>query len=337
MPLFRAIMIVSAVLASSNVKQPVFADKTGGSAGASSKKVAQKMEHRSVSARVVSTLSEGTGIRAKKIPGEFTILEGSTATNFKYHFHDPKTNVKLDKLSGSSIYSVSKGRYVIGAANSPDFSLPPGRYKFVVGGSPGAYGSLSFDVGPRTNDGGGKAIAHDLPANFKLSADAMKYVSSDGEETAVPGISKSNPLKLSYKNGRINCEHTSTIWTEPHPNTKYRDYQKTKIRGTLTRGVLSGKFIQYSTFSDHSDPTIPNGFKCNKGTMTGELSGTVDASGRLSVRVSGWTIEAFEHPYGSKGTADGPPKLFEVEPWRDSSQNYPLDFTVEFDLQLPVK
>ena len=51
-----------------------------------------------------SAVGKGTGIRAEKAPGEFTILKGMTATNFKDRFHDPKSKTKLDKLTGSSIY-----------------------------------------------------------------------------------------------------------------------------------------------------------------------------------------------------------------------------------------
>ena len=108
----------------------------------------QKVERRSVSARVESAVGKGVGIRAEKVPGEFTIPEGMTARNFKYRFHDPKSKTRLDKLSGSSIYSITEKRYVSEATNGPDFELLPGKYKFVVGGRPGAYGSLSFDVAP---------------------------------------------------------------------------------------------------------------------------------------------------------------------------------------------
>lgn len=109
---------------------------------------ASKAQRRSVSARVVHAVGEGAGIRAKKQPGKFTVPEGHTATNFKYSFRDPTSNRTLDKLTASSIYSVSEERYVSEAADSPDFALPPGEYKFIVGGGPGASGSLSFDIAP---------------------------------------------------------------------------------------------------------------------------------------------------------------------------------------------
>lgn len=122
---------------------------------------AEKVETRSVTARVVSAVGEGVGIRAKKVPGEFSIPEGSRAFDFKYSFVDPKSGIKLDKLSGSNIYSVSEKRYITEAANGPDFELPHGKYKFVVGGGPGAVGSLSFRVAPMQGNADDEGLAKD--------------------------------------------------------------------------------------------------------------------------------------------------------------------------------
>lgn len=121
----------------------------------------QKVERRSVYARVESAVGKGVGIRADKVPGDFTIPESMTARNFKYKFHDPKGKIKLDKLTESSIYSITEKRYVSEAVNSADFELPPGKYKFLVGGRPGAYGSLSFDVAP--GDSVSVVIKDDVP------------------------------------------------------------------------------------------------------------------------------------------------------------------------------
>lgn len=121
-----------------------------------------KLERRSVTAKVVSAVGEGAGIRAKKVPAEFTVPEGNLARNFKYRFHDPKSKAKLDKLNGSSIYSVTEKRYITEAADNPSLALPPGKYKFVVGGGPGAYGSLSFDLAPADNTP--VVIRDDVPA-----------------------------------------------------------------------------------------------------------------------------------------------------------------------------
>lgn len=138
------------------------AETEGKKADAAAAHEETEMERRSVSAKVVSTVGEGAGIRAKKVPGEFTVPEGSTAKNFKYKFYDPMGNVKLDKLTGSSIYSVTERRYITEAADHADLELRPGKYKFVVGGRPGANGSLSFDLAPA--DSTSVVIRDDVPA-----------------------------------------------------------------------------------------------------------------------------------------------------------------------------
>ena len=120
-----------------------------------------KVERRSVSARVVHASGDGVGIHAKREPGEFTIPEGTTARSFKYRFHDPSSGLTLNKLSGSNIYSVTEKRYITEAAGNPDLTLPPGKYKFVVGGRPGASGTLSFDMGP--SDDTSVVIKDDVP------------------------------------------------------------------------------------------------------------------------------------------------------------------------------
>ncbi len=107
---------------------------------------------RTVTARVVNASGSGAGIRAERVPGQFTVPEGYVATNFKYHFQDPATGYTSTRLGPSSIYSVTHGRSVREAAANPGFELPPGKYKFVVGGRPGAYGSLSFRLVSTTSE-----------------------------------------------------------------------------------------------------------------------------------------------------------------------------------------
>jgi hypothetical protein len=86
----------------------------------------------------------GIGIQAEKRPGEFTIAKGSKGTKLKYQFFNPKSGNTLTKLNGSNIYSVTEKRYMHELDHNPDFELPPGQYRFVVGGDPGAIGTLSY-------------------------------------------------------------------------------------------------------------------------------------------------------------------------------------------------
>ena len=166
----RAILAVAIAL---SIQSTTLAEKEEKKADSSPTKEEQKVERRSVSARVDNAVGKGVGIRAEKVPGEFTIPEGMTARNFKYKFHDPKSKIKLDKLTESSIYSITEKRYISEAASSSDFQLPPGKYKFVVGGRPGASGSLSFDVAPSDNTSvviKDNVPEADLPQNGTLTA-----------------------------------------------------------------------------------------------------------------------------------------------------------------------
>lgn len=86
----------------------------------------------------------GVDIQAKKQPNEFTIPKGSKGTKLKYQFYNPKSGHTLTKLHGSNIYSVTEKRYMHELDSNPDFELPAGQYRFVIGGDPGATGTLSY-------------------------------------------------------------------------------------------------------------------------------------------------------------------------------------------------
>jgi hypothetical protein len=94
----------------------------------------------------------GVGIQAEKRPGEFTIPKGAKGTRLKYNFFNPKSGNTLTKLNGNSIYSVTEKRYMHELDHNPDFELPSGQYKFVVGGEPGATGTLTYTTIPSTGD-----------------------------------------------------------------------------------------------------------------------------------------------------------------------------------------
>lgn len=90
----------------------------------------------------------GVGIQAEKRPGEFTIPKGTKGTKLKYNFFNPKSGNTLTKLNGSNIYSVTDKRYMHELDKNPDFELPAGQYRFVVGGKPGAIGTLTYTTVP---------------------------------------------------------------------------------------------------------------------------------------------------------------------------------------------
>lgn len=88
----------------------------------------------------------GVGIQVERQPGEFTIPKGSLGASLQYRFTDPTTDYTSTKLRGSNIYSVTEKRYLRELDTDPSFKLPPGDYRFVVGGTVGARGVLTYSI-----------------------------------------------------------------------------------------------------------------------------------------------------------------------------------------------
>lgn len=99
-----------------------------------------------VEARVEYAKNSGTNIQAQLSPGDFTIPEGFYASDFRYSFGDVKTGKESNRIGPRTIYSVTEKRFVSEARSTPDFTLKPGKYRFSVGGMPGAVGTLSYTL-----------------------------------------------------------------------------------------------------------------------------------------------------------------------------------------------
>lgn len=89
----------------------------------------------------------GPGLPVEAQVGEFTIPEGQIAQGLKFHFADPKTGFESDKIRKGNIYSVTRRKFV-----GDQETLPPGVYRFVVGGLPGSMGNLTFTTVPQPTD-----------------------------------------------------------------------------------------------------------------------------------------------------------------------------------------
>ncbi len=99
--------------------------------------------------QVSASVVRGTGaIQAVLQPGEFTVPAGQKAVNLRVAKNTTTqpngtfrtSNVRSDK----DIYSVSTGKYIPASQTE----LPPGNYKFTVGGSVGSTGTLTYDLVP---------------------------------------------------------------------------------------------------------------------------------------------------------------------------------------------
>jgi len=284
----------------------------------------RKPVQRTVTARVTAG-GQGVGIHAPKQPAEFTIPEGRAATKLRYSFHDPKTGRRLKKLTASSIYSVTEQRYITEAADNPNLRLPPGKYRFVVGGHPGASGQLSFDMVPGDTVEDGAADGRQAQPNVTCSD--VFYV-KDGKRAPVHDVDKEHPLKLRYADGRLTGTHEYATRTENNLLMKW----KTTIEGTLHDGQLSGTYAQLYTLSDHNAVNYPNGFDCYRRTLTGQLSGQVDTDGRLHVTVSDWTQEVLERPYRGVSGKDIPTRFEPLGGWQHVSKLPPVSFQIGFEI-----
>lgn len=97
---------------------------------------------------VHASVVSGTGaIQAVLQPGEFTVPSGSTAVITKFRHDNPATGYHNEKL-GKNVYSVTQGIYMADANGNGFLQLPAGQYRFVVGGSPGASGTLVYELHP---------------------------------------------------------------------------------------------------------------------------------------------------------------------------------------------
>ncbi|EHM10319.1 hypothetical protein TheveDRAFT_1197 [Thermanaerovibrio velox DSM 12556] len=97
---------------------------------------------------VYASVTTGSGsIQAVLVPGEFTVPEGKNAVIVSFKHDDPNTGYHSEKL-GQNIYSITMGKYMVDGSGNPLFRLPPGKYRFFVGGYPGATGVLTYNLEP---------------------------------------------------------------------------------------------------------------------------------------------------------------------------------------------
>ncbi len=218
-----------------------------------------------VEARVTSPSGTGAGtnVLAEKQPGSFTIPKGSTGAKLKYSFHDPKSDYTSTKLRGSNIYSVTEKRYMHELDKDPNFSLPPGEYKFVVGGSPGATGSLSYTTVPSTDtnpptgppDQRKKGYVSSSPRDPTLppsgpitpgGEEVLLNLPKDFDVTFADGA-KEHPWVFQFRGENVTMQsRNEETSTSPETGKTVHTYQ-TAITGTFRRGILKGKYIFHTT------------------------------------------------------------------------------------------
>jgi len=292
----------------------------------------------------------GVGIQAERQPGEFTVPKGSQATKLKYSFSDPKLDYASTKLRGSNIYSVTEKRYMRELDTDPDFVLPPGEYKFVVGGSPGATGTLSFTTvpspgtnqPPKTPPGGpkipsghssppagfprpsGEEVLLNLPRDFDVAAPGLSLI-HDAEKAKTP-------ITLRFRGQTVTCTYNHTLppSTEGFPS---------QIRGTFTmsgtfyRGQLTG-----SANYVYLNRDTRQGIDFSQVKVEVQILGQANADGALTI-TSKWKPTNMQ-----TRVPDGPVRGDRPLPygaWKDITQEYQSKGWIKptdkrFTVQLPV-
>jgi len=292
------------------------------------KKTAKKVISRTVTATVEtrSAVAAPGGAdfqRAKKAPATFTIPKGYMAVGFQYNYYDPKSDRKWMKLGASSIYSVTEKRSISEAEDNKNLKLPPGQYRFIVGGYPGASGTLKFKLVPKDAnepdaplEGNDKAVDHDLPRKFDVS-----YHDKD-EKLLFP---KTNPFVLRFSDGEVNAKW---IKTETHSYPPITVVLRTEItvEGRSEKGRLRGKATLY--FTQTTSGGEYNGALV-KSWQYGDVTGNADSNGRLHVVLHYTDLKQLGH-HSTKGWVDQTEQLKNLpNGWKP--------YKYEMVFQLPIK
>ncbi|TWU38277.1 hypothetical protein [Novipirellula artificiosorum] len=249
---------------------------------------AAKEESRSVTARVVNASGSGVGIHAERQPGHFTIPEGHVATSFQYHFHDPKSNATSTRLGPSSIYSEVHGRAISEAEGNPSLRLPPGKYRFVVGGQPGAYGSLGFKIIPTTNEptlSRTTSRNQNQPRNFDVTYNPLRdiYVIDQNGRKAIgefEGVETQrwpSEIVVRFRDGQVTSDWESEIFGDEHLSYRLNN----TLRGTLINGRFTGTEISKANIRAIYPDDPPMSWE--QATVW-SLDGQVDPQGLLILR-----------------------------------------------------
>ncbi len=229
-----------------------------------------------------------SSIRAEKRPGSFTIPKGSVTAKLHYTFFDPKSGYSSTRIHGGNIYSVAEHRYMKELDKDPNFPLPPGEYKFVVGGEPGAAGRISYTLMPAPGvkfpPGDSKRDPHTRmppPTDTSKSGTEREPLHPGGEGkrkvkvhvdatiTDSRGVTHGNgdlSATLTVSEGAIRLEFDTNPGEHPNKTDRWE--------GTLTRQgqVLT---VKGSTLT-YYPPVVAGAMSSTwRGTFEGRLEGTV--------------------------------------------------------------
>lgn len=213
----------------------------------------------------------GAFIRAEQRTGPFTVPQGYRATSFKYHFGDPQSGYESDKLRAGNIRAI-RGGHVGLDVGEQGFSLGPGEYVFVVGGMPGAMGTLSYVLDTAENVAGTDA------KSGERVIDVVTW-SPDHPESKVTGV-------YYVRDGNVRGELDHVY---EYPKSDHFSIEPLHSKGTFT-GTISGNVISGTWQITHlpqrlhfyADSASPAYDRVDSGTMTIQSRTVLYADGTLS-------------------------------------------------------
>jgi len=326
-------------------------------------------EFHSVTARVGYGFKDPYAF-AELEPGPFTVPKGYVATKLIYRWEDSKTDRKNDRLTATTIYSVTRGRYVAEAKNNPDVVLPAGDYKLVCGGMAGASGVLTYTLTredlvkktdvivkmpPKTPGDkptkddlsktrepigpGGEEVLLNLPKDFDVVC-TQAYVTPIGGSDVGRGnlgyISAEKPLLFRFRNGTFTADNRSVTRDEKNLKTTWQ----LRLSGLFQRGIMTGDYLSYQTLADFNDPQRPAGFLNWKAWTKGKIAGQANADGKLKITVFDFEMTVKAWYYGTSshpGTTSVRITPISTD-WEDISDKYQdmPKYKLILELQLPV-
>ena len=246
---------------------------------------AGKAELRTVTASVEYSTEMITGKQATLRPGEFTIPPGQTASHFLYRWTDPTTGRERDRLTASTVYSVTQRRYMAELKDNPDAVLSPGDYKLVVGGLPGAVGNLTYRL-TKTDVKNPPAVT----ARGERIIDVVTW-------SATPNSPNYNPkLKATYhiRDGKVTGTVDQVVEPPQYERGITCDPLPTKgsFSGEIADNVITGKWEAKTAAHKMHFPAIPGSDypahdRTDSFTQSYESRLTLNADGTLSQTMKG--------------------------------------------------
>lgn len=296
-----------------------------------------------VEASVGYPTNAGTGIQAERQPGQFTIPQGFQGAKLKYSFNDPKFDYQSTKLRSSNIYSVTEKRYMRELESDPDFVLPPGEYKFVVGGLPGATGTLSYTTVPSSGTSlppkppsgpksppshsspptgfpkpGGEEVLLNLPRDFDVTVPDLAPFG--GTEKADP------PIIIRFRGQVVSSSHEHTAAVVQGVDHPHQFRHALTMRGTFWHGTFMGTASHVGINRDTQQGIDFFQFK-----EEAVVQGQANADGKLTITLR-WKPVMHQGRNASRG-GNG---LLAWGEWRDLPMDSWSPRTATFTVQLPV-